>query len=126
MRLARKWWKPWGARRLMLDWDVTGSMPAMEAFIAMHRKLSEATGGTPLVPPSWSFFRYLVTPHPLGGCNMGTSPANGVVDHKGEVFGYPGLYVCDGAIVPKALGLNPSRTIAALAERNAALLLAAA
>jgi cholesterol oxidase len=58
-----------------------------------------------------------VTPHPLGGCNMGTSAADGVVDHRGAVFGYAGLYVVDGAIVPRALGLNPSRTIAALAER---------
>ena len=40
---------------------------------------------------------------------------SGVVDHKGEVFGYRNLYVADGAIVPKAIGLNPSRTIAALA-----------
>ena len=42
--------------------------------------------------------------------------------HKGEVFGYPGIYVADGAIVPRAIGLNPSRTIAALAERIAALM----
>jgi cholesterol oxidase len=61
----------------------------------------------------------LVTPHPLGGCNMGTTAQNGVVDHGGAVFGYSNLYVADGAIVPHALGLNPSRTIAALAERIA-------
>ena len=36
------------------------------------------------------------------------------------MFGYPGLFVADGAIVPKAIGLNPSRTIAALAEFIAA------
>jgi len=45
-----------------------------------------------------------------------------VVNHYGEVFGYPNLYVADGAIIPEAIGLNPSRTIAALAERIAALL----
>jgi len=66
--------------------------------------------------------RQLVTPHPLGGCNIGTTRANGVVDHRGEVFGYPGLFVADGAIVPRAIGLNPSKTIAALAERIAALM----
>jgi len=64
-------------------------------------------------------FKNLITPHPLGGCGMGESADDGVVDHLGEVFGYPGLYVVDGAILPQALGLNPSRTIAALAERAA-------
>jgi len=48
--------------------------------------------------------------------------ASGVVDHRGEVFGYPNLFVADGAIIPEAIGLNPSRTIAALAERIAALI----
>ena len=124
MRLARDWWRPWGQKQLRLDWDVTASEPTMKAFIAMHKTLSEATGGTPLVPPSWSLARYLVTPHPLGGCNMGTAAENGVVDHRGQVFGYPNLFVSDGSIVPLALGLNPSRTIAALAERNAEQMLA--
>jgi cholesterol oxidase len=85
----------------------------------MHEKLARATGGEPLVPPTWRYFRDLITPHPLGGCRMADSKAEGVVDHKGEVFGYPGLYVADGAIVPVPIGLNPSRTIAALAERIA-------
>ena len=62
------------------------------------------------------------TPHPLGGCNIGTTSSNGVVNHLGEVFGHERLYVADGAIVPEAVGLNPSRTIAALAERIAALI----
>jgi cholesterol oxidase len=48
---------------------------------------------------------------------MADSAEQGVVNARGEVFGYPGLYVADGAILPQALGLNPSRTIAALAER---------
>ncbi|MDE0603659.1 MAG: GMC oxidoreductase [bacterium] len=41
----------------------------------------------------------------------------GVVDHAGRVFGAEGLYIVDGSIVPRAIGRNPSRTIAALAER---------
>jgi len=65
-----------------------------------------------------------VTPHPLGGCNMGSSAADGVVDHKGEVFGYKNLFVLDGAIVPEAVGVNPSRTIAALAERASGMIVA--
>ncbi|WP_375541858.1 GMC oxidoreductase [Paraburkholderia sp. CNPSo 3281] len=51
---------------------------------------------------------------------------NSVVDASGKVFGYEDLYVMDGAVIPRALGLNPSRTIAALAERNVALLIAKA
>jgi len=64
----------------------------------------------------------LVTPHPLGGCGMAASPSAGVVDHAGRVFNHPGLYVFDGSIVPRAIGLNPSKTIAALAERGVELL----
>ena len=54
--------------------------------------------------------------------NMGNSPDNGVVDHVGEVFGHPNLYVIDGAMIPKPTVHNPSHTIAALAERSAALI----
>ena len=53
---------------------------------------------------------------------MGDTQLNGVVNHAGEVFNYKNLYVIDGAIVPEALGVNPSRTIGALAERCAAIL----
>jgi choline dehydrogenase-like flavoprotein len=60
--------------------------------------------------------------HPLGGCRMADSPDLGVTDHAGRVFGYEGLYCVDSSIVPTSLGVNPSLTIAALAERCAALL----
>ena len=119
--LGRAWYAPW-RRKLKLDWDVTRSEPTIEAMVKMHERLSAATGGKPEVPLTWSVLKNLITPHPLGGCNMGTTHTNGVVNHKGEVFGYPRLYVADGAVVPRAIGLNPSRTIAALAERIAALM----
>jgi len=90
----------------------------------MHQQMALRTGGLPLTPLTWTACSDLITPHPLGGCNMGVAATNGVVDHKGEVFGYRNLYVADGAIVPKALGLNPSRTIGALAERIASLIVA--
>lgn len=54
--------------------------------------------------------------HPLGGCGMGRDPSEGVADPWGRVFGYPNLYVCDGSLIPRALGVPPSMTIAALAE----------
>ncbi len=66
-----------------------------------------------------------ITVHPLGGCPMSDDPARGVTDDRGRVHGYDGLYVLDGSIVPTALGVNPSKTIAALAERGVAHLLAA-
>jgi cholesterol oxidase len=115
LRLKRSWWGL-GGRRLDLDWQLDKSRHVIEAIIAMHQRLSRATGGKALVPPTWEIDRFLITPHPLGGCNMGSSAENGVVDHRGEVFGHRNLFVIDGAIVPRALGVNPSRTIAALAE----------
>ncbi|HVE67528.1 MAG TPA: GMC oxidoreductase, partial [Solirubrobacteraceae bacterium] len=60
--------------------------------------------------------------HPLGGCRMAETPALGVTDHSGAVFGYEGLYCIDSSIVPTSLGVNPSLTIAAVSERCADLL----
>jgi len=57
------------------------------------------------------------TSHVLGGCNIGRDPESGVVDLNQEVFGYPGLYVIDGSVIPANLGVNPALTITALAER---------
>ncbi len=67
-----------------------------------------------MVPPTWTRDRYLITLHPLGGCNMGNASIDDVVIHVGEGFGYRNLFLADGAIVPEALGVNPSRTIGAL------------
>jgi cholesterol oxidase len=108
--------------RLFLSWDVQRSQRTIDAIIRTHEELARSTGGVPLVPLTWTFSRDLITPHPLGGANMGRTAAEGVVDHRGEVFGYRNLFVADGAIVPEALGLNPSKTIAALAERIAELI----
>jgi len=117
--LGHKWWWPWG-KNLELDWPK--DLEPTDAIIAMHTLLSKVTGGKEWVSPTWTDLKWLITPHPLGGCNMGTEASNGVVDHAGSVFGYPGLYVADGAIVPEAIGINPSRTIACLSERIAHLI----
>lgn len=120
LSLKRPWWQfGFGSKKLHLNWDITNSLPLMNAIVDMHKELSKATGGTAIVPPGWTLSHDLITPHPLGGCNLGSTAEDGVVDHKGEVFGYKNLYVADGAIIPTALGVNPSRTIGALAERIA-------
>jgi cholesterol oxidase len=105
---------------LDLDWDTGSSQGVFDAIAEMQKNLTQATGGRWFEPPTWSLFKNLLTLHPLGGCKMGVSADTGVVDHLGQVWGYPNLIVSDGAIVPTATGRNPSHTIAALAERIAA------
>jgi cholesterol oxidase len=62
------------------------------------------------------------TAHILGGCTIGDSAETGVIDEKHQVFGYPGLYVVDGAAVSANPGVNPSLTITAMAERAMSLI----
>lgn len=107
---------------LDLRWDIQRSLPLFETIIQKQDELAKVTGGHPFPLPTWLLCQELITPHPLGGCNMGSSIEGGVVDHSGKVFGYDKLYVADGAIVPRPLGVNPSRTIGALAERIAELI----
>jgi cholesterol oxidase len=121
LRLGRAPLAPWRTE-LRLKWDVAASRPVVDAIVATHRRLTEATGGELRVPLFWRLLRHLITVHPLGGCAVASSPQHGVVDHRGEVFGHPGLFVADGSVVPEAIGRNPSMTIAALAERTGTLL----
>ncbi|MDQ8035959.1 MAG: GMC family oxidoreductase [Pedobacter sp.] len=123
----KKSWAHFGRLRLHLDWDIKKSEDNFKKVNELHKKLARANDPVSITTlPTWTLLRDLTTPHPLGGCRMADSQEQGVVDHRGEVFGYPGLYVADGAIIPFALGINPSRTIAALAERNVAIMLAEA
>ena len=62
-----------------------------------------------------------MTAHILGGVTIGDSAATGVVDPYQRVYGYPGLHVVDGSVIPANLGVNPSLTITALAERALSL-----
>lgn len=88
-----------------------------------------------LVPPAASSALSGATPegraltvHPLGGCCMGETAADGVVDDMGCVFDgqggkHEGLHVLDGAIMPRALGINPFLTISAVSRRAALAIL---
>lgn len=117
LTLRRKLLPPFN-RTLNLRWRPERSTGVIEAILAMHRRISEATGGNLSANPAWSVLKTLFTLHPLGGCRIGDTADTGVVNHLGQVFGYPNLYVVDGAILP-SIGRNPSHTIAALAERIA-------
>ena len=96
------------------------------------RAATAALGAEYVGNPLWSpmLHESLVTVHPLGGCVMADDGAHGVVDDRGRVFSgegtavHDGLLVADGAIVPRALAVNPLLTISALSERAAALLAA--
>jgi cholesterol oxidase len=92
-------------------------IPAGNAAV---RLMAEVMGGTPGGSIGEPFNRPL-TAHFLGGCAIGDSPATGVIDAYQRVYGYPGLHVADGAAVSANLGVNPSLTITAQAERAMAL-----
>jgi len=85
---------------------------------AVSESFAQALGATFRDNPIW-FLDRVITVHPLGGCPMGRSAAEGVVDARGTVFGYPDLHIADGSVMPGPVGANPSLTIAALADRFA-------
>lgn len=62
-----------------------------------------------------------MTAHVLGGCTIGDSPGTGVIDPYHRVYGHPGLHVVDGSAISANLGVNPSLTITAQAERAMSL-----
>lgn len=65
----------------------------------------------------WSASPNTLTAHPLASCRMGDDPATSALDDRNELRGHPGIFVTDGSAVPTSLCVNPSLTIAALAER---------
>ena len=79
--------------------------------------LAERTGGIAQSSVSEALFNIPNTAHILGGAVIGASAEEGVVDSKQRIFGYQNLLVCDGAAVPANVGVNPSLTITAMAER---------
>jgi cholesterol oxidase len=104
-------------RRFDIRWSEAGSAQLFADLRRTADELGRAADATLFYALEGGPLGKFMTVHPLGGCPMGDDPALSVVDDGGAVRGYPGLYVLDGSIVPTSLGVNPSKTIAALAER---------
>jgi cholesterol oxidase len=105
-------------RALKVSWDVASNAQLYEAEQQFSTDVANAMGGAVAFNPLWQPLHRTVSVHNLGGCVMADDAGKGVTDAGGEVFGYPGLYVLDGGALPAATGVNPSHTIAAVAERN--------
>ncbi len=96
---------------------VPTSIPAADRAA---RLLAEELGGVP--GSSWGDVANMpLTAHFIGGCPIGADAATGVLDPYQRVHGYPTLHVLDGAAVSANLGVNPSLTITAMAERAVSL-----
>ncbi|NIH80316.1 FAD-dependent oxidoreductase [Amycolatopsis viridis] len=84
------------------------------------RRVAEKIDGVP--QGAWTDFANIpLTGHFIGGCPIGDSPRTGVVDPYQRLYGHPGLHVVDGSAITANLGVNPSLTITAQAERALAL-----
>ena len=113
MALKRRWYWPW-SRRLTSKGDALPSSIPIAARFADG--LARQFGGVAMSSLPEMLFDIPMTAHCIGGAGMGRDASDGVCDAWGRVHGYPGLYVCDGALVSANLGVNPSLTITALAE----------
>jgi cholesterol oxidase len=107
---------------LNIDWPQESNRPLYDAILNLGKRFTRFIGGKHFLPmPTWLWpVHNNITVHPLGGCALADSPEQGVVSanagSRGQAFGYHGLYVADGSIMPTALGANPAATITALSE----------
>ncbi|KAG0330248.1 hypothetical protein BGZ99_007110 [Dissophora globulifera] len=115
--------------RVRIAWPGVGSSRNFSRLDKLLEPLAEAVRGTYVRDPlTAATDEAVVTVHPIGGCSFGRTGADGVINHKGQVFTgqgtevYEGLYVMDGAVMPMSLGVNPFLTISALAERACTIL----
>ena len=101
------------------DWTRKKSQAYFDRVRRVGEAIAQTLNGKFIDTPSYKYLHQVLTAHPLGGCPMGFSADDGLVNSYGEVFGYPGLYVIDGSVMPGPVGPNPSLTIAAISDRAA-------
>jgi cholesterol oxidase len=104
---------------LECDWRIKRSKEYYNRVVRVVSGIAKALNAEYVDNPAYKYLHQVLTAHPLGGCPMAPSRDEGVVDSYGEVFGYPGLYIADGSVMPGPVGPNPSMTIAALSDRFA-------
>ncbi len=114
MEWRRCWFWPFRKFLVSRGQRVPTYIPKANEFAGQFARLC---GGTALSMLPEILFNLPATAHCLGGCVIADSAANGVVDVHHRVFGYKNMYVCDGSVIASNLGVNPSLTITALAER---------
>lgn len=102
--------------KLQTEQTGTPNPTFIDAGYQFARWLERRTGGIASSSIFEAFADIPSTAHFLGGCPIGPSPAEGVVDGELRVYGYDNLRVVDGAAMPANVGVNPSLTITALAE----------
>ena len=120
---------------LDLDWPADKPIANNACFTKveeMMQKLSQAMGGTYTPLPTWEGLppvfdkKTLIVTHPLGGCRIGPTMAEGVVNEFGQVYDgskkttdplavHAGFHIVDGSTMPGALAANPTLTISAQA-----------
>ncbi|MDR6437235.1 cholesterol oxidase [Paenarthrobacter nicotinovorans] len=105
--------------RLAIAWTMATSKEYFGRVRETMESISKDLDGDFIDNPLW-WAKRVITVHPIGGAPSGRHPGEAVCDSYGEVFGYPGLFVVDGAAMPGPVGANPSLTIAAFAERTCA------
>lgn len=117
--------------RLRISWPDLSAQPIFSKIALELKEATKALGGIYVKNPVSNQFmgQDLITVHPLGGCVMADHAGAGVVNHMGQVFSgssgadvYDNLYVNDGAVIPRSVGINPLLTISAIAERCCQLL----
>jgi cholesterol oxidase len=117
-QIEMQWRRPWfwPFRRFLVSRGerVPTYIPRANEFAENFARI---TGGFPMSMLPEILFDIPGTAHCIGGCVIADSSANGVVDARHRAFGYKNMYICDGSVVAANLGVNPSLTITALAER---------